>query len=56
MNPNLRGFGLIPRSICEKCKCFYPFGTEEWRKYPENVCSELKEKLKKEAGISPIGD
>jgi len=56
MNPNLRGFGLIPRSICERCRNHYPFGSEGWKKHPENACRELKERLKREAGILPIGD
>jgi len=52
INPNLPGLGLIPPNICKRCRNYYPFGTREWREYPDNVCSELKERLKREAGIS----
>jgi len=49
MKPNAFGLGLIPRSLCMKCRSHYPFGTEEWKRYPDNVCEELKNRLKREA-------
>jgi|GEM_PF-4306435 len=56
MSPNLSTLGLIPLSMCERCRNFYPIHTKEWREYPKNLCSKLKERHKREAGISPIGD
>lgn len=41
--------GLIPKSICNKCRCHYSFGTKEWEKYKDFACEEYKEELKTKA-------